>query len=243
MIPYFDLPPLWLGPLDVQLFGLLWLFGWLVGTGVTVVRAEKEQRRLWVAMGPVAVGVPLAALASHAAQAAPAWTGTGVPRGLELPWFLAYAVPFAVVWFAALDPTRLWASLDGFALGMTALRAVGRFGSFLVHDDLGAPTLFPLAVQGVCPDYPHSPLIACHDLGLYDVIACSVWLYALGQLRERGAGPGIAAGASLTALGVWRVLTGLLRPAWPFSGGWLDPTLIVLGTLTLWAAAVAREPR
>ena len=247
MIPYFEPPKLAIGPVELHLFGILWLLGWLVGNGVVLIRADDEHRRAGFALGSVAIGVPAALIVSWLGALIPTWVADGAAPDLasaqSVPRFLATVVPFAVVWHGATDPGRLWASLDAFALGMTALWGVGRVGSFLMHDDLGGATLFPLAVQGICPDYPHSPVIACHDLGLYDVLACGAWMVALAQLRRRGAGPGIAAGATLAAFGGWRVLTGLLRPGWPFTGGWFDPTLIVLGVVALAAAASAREPR
>jgi phosphatidylglycerol:prolipoprotein diacylglycerol transferase len=209
---------------------------------------------MWVPVALFAIGPLFAIPAAHLAHVA---LYSRDPALLLEPFagqsavgFAVAVVPLAVVWFAWLDREHLWAELDGFASALAWAWAFGRLGCFLVHDHAGAPTLFPLGVRGICPIAFGSRRLACHDLGLYELLFCLAAIGGLAVLRERGAGAGIPAATAAIAYGTWRFLADFLRledtdPRYALltPAQWFAPMLIAAGVVGIFAAGVAREPR
>lgn len=253
MIPYFDAASLELGPIRLQAYGVLVMLGWLVAGAVAALAAEREGRRMWVpvllfAAAPPLV-LPLAHLAAVALYRRDAAALLDPTAGFSAIGLLAGGVPLAVLWFAHFDREHLWAELDGAVSGLVAGFALARLGSFLAHDHPGLPTLFPLGVRGICPDY-RSPFVACHDLALYELLAGLGWGGALALLRDRGAGAGVAAALTAAAWGAWRFALELLaapevdpRVLGLTPGQWAAPCFVALGALGWLAARVAQEKR
>jgi phosphatidylglycerol---prolipoprotein diacylglyceryl transferase len=192
MIPWFVIPPLQLGPLAVQPFGVLAAAGvFLAGKLLTREAARRgldplplEKAAGWALVGGIAGAHLVHVLFYHPEelreggplQLFKIWDGLsstgGVIGGLA-----------AILIFFHLQHLRFSRFADVFALGVAPGWMVARLGCFSVHDHPGVLTSFPLAVA-----FPQG---ARHDLGLYDAIvlgALSLLLYALdrrGLFRDR----------------------------------------------------------
>ena len=185
MIPWFVIPPLRLGPLSLQPFGILAAAGIFLASKLLVREAERrglpsrplEKAASWALLGGIIGGHLVHLLFYHpeelreggVLQLLKVWDGLsstgGVIGGLAgvLIFFRLRHLPF--LRFA-----------DVFALAVAPGWMVARLGCFSVHDHPGVLTSFPLAVA-----FPGG---ARHDLGLYDAIALaviSVILYAVDR--------------------------------------------------------------
>jgi phosphatidylglycerol:prolipoprotein diacylglycerol transferase len=192
VIPWFVVPPLRLGPLALQPFGILAAAGILLASKLLVSKARRreleaqplEKAASWALAGGL-IGAHLVHLLFYhpeelrengPIQLLKIWDGLsstgGIVGGLV-----------AVLLFFRLRhlPFRRYA--DVFALAIAPGWAVARLGCFAVHDHPGVRTSFPLAVA-----FPDG---ARHDLGLDDALvlaALSAILYTLdrrGRMRDR----------------------------------------------------------
>ena len=188
MIPWFEVPPLRLGPLSLQPFGILAAAGILLASRLLVreaVRRELDPRPLekaasWALLGGLVGGHLMHVLLYHpeelreggVLQLLKIWDGLsstgGVLGGLAalLIFFRARGIRF-----------RRYA--DVFALAVAPGWMVARLGCFSVHDHPGVLTSFPLAVA-----FPGG---ARHDLGLYDAIALGAFSLILYTVDRRQA--------------------------------------------------------
>jgi phosphatidylglycerol:prolipoprotein diacylglycerol transferase len=192
MIPWFVIPPLQLGPLAIQPFGVLAASGIFLAGKLLAREAERrgldplplEKAAGWAVIGGIAGAHLVHVLFYHpeelreggVLQLVKFWDGLsstgGVIGGL-----------FAILVYFHRKRLRFSTYADVFALAVAPGWMVARLGCFSVHDHPGVLTSFPLAVA-----FPQG---ARHDLGLYDAIALgimSVILYALdrrGRLRDR----------------------------------------------------------
>lgn len=192
MIPWFVIPPLQLGPLAIQPFGVLAAAGiFLAGKLLTREAARRgldplpvEKAAGWAVIGGIAGGHLVHVLFYHPEelreggplQILKVWDGLsstgGVIGGL-----------LAVLIYFHRQHLRFSSFADIFAKAVAPGWMVARLGCFTVHDHPGVLTSFPLAVA-----FPQG---ARHDLGLYDAIVLgglSLLLYALdrrGLLRDR----------------------------------------------------------
>jgi phosphatidylglycerol:prolipoprotein diacylglycerol transferase len=193
VIPYFTIPPISLGPVQIQSFGILSALGaWLASS--LLVRGARlrglDERPLvavatWALLGGLVGAHLLHLLFYHpeelrgswgAWQLLKVWDGLSSTGGVlggtaaVLFYFRRRGVPFSRY-------------SDVFALALAPGWVVARLGCFSVHDHLGRLTSFPLAVA-----FPEGPR---HDLGLDDALllgVISAILYACarkGLLRER----------------------------------------------------------
>jgi phosphatidylglycerol---prolipoprotein diacylglyceryl transferase len=192
VIPWFVIPPLQLGPLAIQPFGVLAAAGiFLAGKLLTREAARRgldpipvEKSAGWAVIGGI-VGAHLVHLLFYhpeelreggVLQLFKVWDGLsstgGVIGGLA-----------AILIYFHRKRLRFSRFADVFALAVAPGWMVARLGCFTVHDHPGVLTSFPLAVA-----FPEG---ARHDLGLYDAIvlgALTLLLYALdrrGLLRDR----------------------------------------------------------
>lgn len=183
MIPYFVIPPLRIGPIDVQPFGILaaagiWLASALLVRGARRRGLEEAPLRnfpLWAVVAGVVGGHLVHLLFYHpeelrqggVLQLVRVWDGLSSTGGV-LGGILAAAIFFR----ARRIPFSRYS--DVFALAVAPGWAVARLGCFSVHDHPGRLTSFALAVA-----FPDG---ARHDLGLYDALvlfALTGLLYAL----------------------------------------------------------------
>ena len=211
MIPYFQIPPLRIGPVAIQPFGLLAAAGVYLGSVLLVRRARDEGLdpaplnafATWALIGGIVGGHLVHLFFYHPeelrsfgwVQVLKVWDGLSSTGGV-LGGLLAGAAYFRArrLSFAAYG--------DVFALSVAPGWAVARLGCFSVHDHPGVLTTFPLAVA-----FPEG---ARHDLGLYDALllgALTAVLYALRRSRLRGALLGVLA----LLYGIGRFLLDFLR--------------------------------
>lgn len=187
-LPYFRIPPLRIGPLSIEPFGVLAALGVYLASVLLVRRARDEgldpspltSFATWALLGGIAGGHLVHLFLYHpeelrsggVLQLIKVWDGLsstgGVLGGLAAGalFFRRRGLPFARYG-------------DVFALSVAPGWAVARLGCFAVHDHPGVRTGFPLAV--LFPDGPR------HDLGLYDAVllaAITVVLYALRRRNE-----------------------------------------------------------
>jgi phosphatidylglycerol:prolipoprotein diacylglycerol transferase len=187
MIPHFVIPPLQIGPLSVQSFGILaaagvWLASALLVRGARrrgLDEAPVRDFSVW-AVGAGVIGGHLVHLLLYhpeelrqggALQLLRVWDGLSSTGGV-LGGILAAAIFFR----ARRIPFSRYS--DVFALAVAPGWAVARVGCFSVHDHPGRLTSFALAVA-----FPDG---ARHDLGFYDALvlfALTGLLYALEHRR------------------------------------------------------------
>ncbi len=186
MIPWFVVPPLHLGPLTLQPFGLLAAAGILLASRLLVREAERrglapqplEKAASWALLGGLVGGHLFHVLLYHPEelreggplQLLKVWDGLsstgGVLGGL-----------LGILAFFRTRHLRFPPYADVFALAVAPGWMVARLGCFSVHDHPGVLTSFPLAVA-----FPGG---ARHDLGFYDAIALAVFSLILFTLDRR----------------------------------------------------------
>ena len=193
MIPYFTIPPLHLGPIDAQSFGVLsalgvWLASWLLVRGARV-RGLDERPVLgvatWALVGGVVGAHLMHVLLYHPEELRGSWNAWQLLKfwdGLSSTGGVLGGTAAVVLYFRRSGvPFSRYSDL--FALAIAPGWAVARLGCFSVHDHPGRLTTFPLAVA-----FPEG---ARHDLGLYDALllgVISAIVYACarrGLLRDR----------------------------------------------------------
>ena len=212
MIPWFVIPPLKLGPIALQPFGILAAAGILLASKLLVTEARRrgidavplEKAASWALAGGL-VGAHLVHLLLYhpeelsqngPLQLLKIWDGLsstgGVVGGLV-----------AVLLFFRLQRIPFRRYEDVFALAIAPGWAVARLGCFSVHDHPGVHTSFPLAVA--FPDGPR------HDLGLYDAIVLAALTAILYSVDRRGRLRGRLMPLLALLYGVSRFLLDFLR--------------------------------
>lgn len=189
MIPYFQIPPLRLGALEIHAFGVLTALGIYLGARLAGRAARKYQpgddRQVveaapWMVLGGVIGGHLLHVLGYHPeilreqgwGALFRVWEGLSSMGGV-----LGGLITLLLVF--RLKGWKLRPHLNALALGVAPGWMVARLGCFTAHDHPGVLTDFPLAVA-----FPDG---ARHDLGLYDAIVLgglSVVLYALARKQR-----------------------------------------------------------
>lgn len=186
MIPYFQIPPLRLGALEIHAFGVLTALGIYLGARLAARAARAygpgDDRSLveaapWMVLAGLLMGHLVHLFGYHpeilrrdgVAAILRVWDGLSSMGGV-------LGGVIALVVFFRIKGWRIRPHLDAMALGAAPGWMVARLGCFTAHDHPGVRTDFPLAVA--FPDGPR------HDLGLYDAIllgALSLILYALAR--------------------------------------------------------------
>jgi len=187
-IPYFQIPPLRIGPIAIEPFGVLAAAGVYLASLLLVRRAREEgldpaplnSFATWALLGGLVGGHfvhlffyhPEELRSGGVLQIFKVWDGLSSTGGV-LGGLAAGALFFRR---RRLSFARYG---DVIALSVAPGWAVARLGCFAVHDHPGVRTSFPLAV--VFPDGPR------HDLGFYDALLLAAITLVLYGLRRRGA--------------------------------------------------------
>ncbi len=186
MIPYFEIPPLKLGPLELHAFGALSALGIYMGARLAAraarLYAPGNERALvesapWLVVGGVIGGHFVHLFGYHPeilqrdgwTSILRIWEGQSSMGGL-LGAMITLLILFRV------KNWKILPNLNAFALGLAPGWAIARLGCFAAHDHPGVLTDFPLAVA-----FPGG---ARHDLGLYDALvlgALTLLLYLLAR--------------------------------------------------------------
>ena len=211
-IPWFRIPPLRIGPISIEPFGVLAAAGVYLASVLLVRRARDEgldpsplnSFATWALLGGIAGGHLVHLFLYHpeelrsggVLQIFKVWDGLSSTGGV-LGGLAAGALFFRR---RRLSFARYG---DVFALSVAPGWAVARLGCFSVHDHPGVLTSFPLAVAFA--DGPR------HDLGLYDALLLAAITLVLYALRRRGALRGSLLALLALLYGAGRFLLDFLR--------------------------------
>ncbi len=188
MIPYFTIPPLSLGPVEVQSFGILsalgvWLAYWLLVRGARVRGLDERPVvgvATWALVGGLIGAHLMHVLLYHPEELRGSWSAWQLLKfwdGLSSTGGVLGGTAAVVLYFRRRRvPFSRYS--DVFALAITPGWAVARLGCFSVHDHPGRLTTFPLAVA-----FPEG---ARHDLGLYDALLLALIAVILYACARRG---------------------------------------------------------
>lgn len=243
MIPYFVIPPLHIGPLALQPFGILSAAGILLASRLLVREALKrgldptplEKLATWAVVGGI-VGAHLVHLFLYhpeelrengPLQVFKVWDGLSSTGG-------ALGGIVACLVFLRRRGIRFATYADVFALAVPPGWAVARLGCFSVHDHPGTLTNFFLAVA-----FPGG---ARHDLGLYDALVLAGITIVIYTLDRRAAWRGRLLAVVALLYGAARFALDFLRARdLPYSDAryWgLTPAQYAAVALVAWGAFV-----
>jgi phosphatidylglycerol:prolipoprotein diacylglycerol transferase len=212
LIPYFVVPPLHVGPVPIQPFGVLSATGVWVASWLLVRHAQRagldpepvEKLAGWALLGGL-VGAHFVHLFLYhpeelrengPLQILKVWDGLSSTGGV-LGGLVACIV------YLRHRGLRFAPYADAFALALPPGWAIARLGCFAVHDHPGSLTHFFLAV-----DFPGGPR---HDLGLYDAIVLAGITLVVYTLRHRAELQGRLLGIVAILYGVCRFWLDFLR--------------------------------
>lgn len=213
MIPYFQIPPLRLGPLELHAFGALSALGIYVGALLAARAARKfapgndrmvVEAAPWLVVGGVVGGHLLHVLGYHPeilreegwTSLLRLWEGQSSMGGLM-------GALITLLVFFRVRGARIRPQLNAFALGLAPGWAIARLGCFAAHDHPGVLTDFPLAVA-----FPGG---ARHDLGLYDAMVLGVLSLILYLLARKPRPEGLLMGVLAIGYAVPRFFLDFLR--------------------------------
>jgi phosphatidylglycerol:prolipoprotein diacylglycerol transferase len=169
MIPYFELRTIALGPVTIQVWGLLVALGVLAAAFASARLAKARGQKpeiIWDMTAWVIAGAFLLARVfvvlfydpafyfSHPVDILKIWEGGWSVMG----GFLGGAL--TAIWYMRRKKVDVFAYADTTMFGIPLGLFIGRIGCFLIHDHPGTATDFLLGVQ-----YPDG--IVRHDHGLY----------------------------------------------------------------------------
>ena len=205
MIPYFTLPTWEVASVPVDPWGLLVCIGFVLGLEIARARGirlgldvrDVVDGSVFIVLMAFLGGHLMYVLAYHPDRYARdgfmslvrVWQGFASTGG-----FLG-AVTGAVLFFRVLRPRPFWLHGDTIMFGFPFAWIFGRAGCALVHDHIGRPTTFPLAVDFSRVRLPLADGTTArggvrHDLGLYETLWAVViaGTFVLLARRPRPAG-------------------------------------------------------
>lgn len=191
MMPYPNIPAPRLGPVELQVFGILVVTGVLLGVWVTLRRARDyglddeltRQAIWWLLLSGFFFGHVAVILLEHPrlAFSEPLTLLNPVAGGLSS--YAGFFGALLALWlFCGCRRQPLAPYADAVTLGLIPGWFLGRLGCYLTHDHPGAHSDFFLAVA-----YPDGPR---HDLGLYEALLTLLLFGVFEWLRRRSLPPG-----------------------------------------------------
>lgn len=222
MIPYFEIPPLSLGPVQIHAFGVLTALGIYTGARLAARAARRYgpgddlplvEGAIWLVMGGVVGGHLLHVLGYHPeilhqqgwTSLLRVWDGLSSMGGV-LGGILTLLVLFRIKGWKV----RPYA--NALALGIAPGWAIARLGCFAAHDHPGVLTDFPLAVA-----FPEG---ARHDLGLYEAVLLGVLTGIIYLLARKPRPEGMLLGVLAIGYAIPRFFLDFLRASdLPFVDG------------------------
>ncbi len=213
MIPFIGLKTISLGPLTIQVWGLMVALGILAGTA-TAARLAKRRGLDASVVWDVAVWITVASMiggrlfhvvfydpATYLAdplQIVEIWKG-----GMSMFGGLVGAT-IAALWFLRRKKLDLLVYADTLCHGLPIGIGIGRIGCFLIHDHPGTLTHFVLGTT-----FPDGSVR--HDLGLYESLYGFALAIVFALLAKRNAKPPTYLVVFLSAYGIFRFLADFLR--------------------------------
>lgn len=213
MIPYFEFKTIPIGPLTIQVWGLLVALGIFAGAWLGARMAKRrglDGGLVWDAAVWIVVGAMVMARLFHVVLYEPAqyladplsvvaiWEG-----GMSMFGGFAGAL-VAFVLFVRRRKLDAWRYADAMVYGLPCGIGIGRIGCFLIHDHPGTLTSFWLGVK-----YPDGSVR--HDLGLYESIYGFALAVVFFLLARRNAKPPTYIVTFLGTYGIFRFATDFLR--------------------------------
>ena len=213
MLPFITLKTLSIGPVTIQIWGLMVAAGIFAGAWLGARMAARrglEASIVWDAAAWMIAGAMLfarlfhvvlydpATYIAHPTQIVAVWNG-----GMSMFGGLVGAT-IAAVWYLRRRKTNVWAYVCAIIYGLPLGIGIGRIGCFLIHDHPGTLTHFILGVQ-----YPDGSVR--HDLGLYESIYGFALAIAFFVLSRKNAHPATYLIIFLATYGTFRFLTDFLR--------------------------------
>lgn len=213
LIPYFQIPIFEWGPIVLDSWTALVLFGFIVGLEITRARAIRlgldvrdivDGSVVTVAMGFV-IGhvVHVVAYNPHQLETDGIMALLRVWAGFSSTGGFIGAVLGSVVFFRFVRKRDYWVHADTIMYGFPFAWVFGRLGCFTAHDHIGRASDFFLAVQ-----FPGG---SRHDLGLYEAI----WTAGIAALfyawRNKPVRPGFFLGLFCATYAPIRFLMDFLR--------------------------------
>ncbi len=205
MIPYFTLPTWEIASIPVDPWGLLVCVGFVLGLELARARGirmgldvrDVVDGAVFIVLTAFLGGHLMYVLAYHPDRYAAdgfmslvrVWQGFASTGG-----FIG-AVVGAVLFFRVVRPRPFWLHGDAVMFGFPFAWIFGRAGCFVVHDHIGRPTDFPLAVDFSRVRLPMADGTTAlggvrHDLGLYEtlwaVVISAVFLVLARKPRAAG---------------------------------------------------------
>jgi len=213
MIPYISFTSFSLGPLTLQVWGLLVAVGFIVGTGAAAWLAKQRGLQAplildivpWLALVSM-IGArawhilfyDAAFYIEHPAKIVAIWEG-----GMSVFGGFFACIAFGV-WYLRKKQVDVHAYADVLVFGLPFGKIFGRIGCFLIHDHPGTLTDFALGVE-----FPNEEVR--HDLGLYLAINALIMSAAFWWLAKRGVQQGVFITTFLIWYGIARFLLDFLR--------------------------------
>ncbi|MBI4437745.1 prolipoprotein diacylglyceryl transferase [Candidatus Uhrbacteria bacterium] len=211
MIPYFQFTTIPLGPVTIQVWGLMVALGILAATWVAAKMAQQRGQdpkiiwdlSVWVIIGAFIMARVFMVLYEPGDYLADPFEFFRIWHGgfSIMGGFLGATI--AGIWFLRRQHVDVYAYADTAIFGLPVGIFIGRIGCFLIHDHPGTLTDFALGVK-----YPDG---VRHDHGLYDSINGLVLFLLFLLLARRGAKTGTYIVVFLIWYGVVRFLLDFLR--------------------------------
>lgn len=211
MIPYIKLTTISLGPVTIQVWGLMVALGILAGAwaAARMARHRGQDEKIiwdlsvWVIVGAFAMARVFMVLYEPAQYLADPLELFAIWHGgfSVIGGFLGAAI--AGIWFLRRKRVDVYAYADTAVFGLPLGLFIGRIGCFLIHDHPGTLTDFALGVK-----YPDG---VRHDHGLYLSINGLALFLVFLWLARRGAKTGAYLIVFLIWYGIVRFFLDFLR--------------------------------
>ncbi len=213
MIPYFAVTQIHLGPIAIQVWGLMVALGFLIGAKASawmLKRRGLDPKIVWDLLFWLVLGSMLFARLFHVFLYEPGYYVTNPFEviaiwngGLSMIGGLIGAV-IAGVWFLKRKKLDVWKYADSLVFGLPLGYAIGLIVCFLPLMDPGTQTTVFLGVK-----YPDG--VVRHDLGLYELLNGALLFAFFLLLARRKVGQGIFLVVFLIWYGASRFLLDFLR--------------------------------
>lgn len=253
MIPYFELPPLQVGPITLHPFGILAGLGTIAGLVYGRAIAQRDfsggsvflDMASWVLIPGLVLSHVAAVVSSYpAAGVEPTlWSYLDMRQGMS-----AFGGLFGGTLGAWLFTRRhrlpLLPWLDVFSRGFALAFIFGRLGCSIAHDHPGLPSDFFLAMDYPARDgYPPGPR---HDLGFYELLFWMAFFPLLHWLGRRRRPDGLIFGLLILVYCPFRFAFDFLRTNDTIYAGltfsqWIALLVLPVGIWLLRRAIVAPE--
>jgi phosphatidylglycerol:prolipoprotein diacylglycerol transferase len=213
MIPYFQITQFNIGPISIQVWGLMVALGFLIGAFASswmLKRRGLQTQVVWDLLSWVVVGSIICARLFHVLLYEPNYYFTN-PIEIVAIWHGGLSMiggligaAVAGVWFFRRRKLDVWKYADACIFGLPLGYAIGRIGCFLIHDHPGTATDFFFGVK-------YSDGVVRHDLGLYHAIDGVVLFLLFLILVKKKAPTGVYVVTFLIWYGTTRFLLDFLR--------------------------------